>query len=133
MRQEHANPKTFAVSAMIGRLTGTPWPFGRLDIGDEAITVRTFFKEKRCPKSEVTDISLERLGPQYQLVFEDEAGKMADVTVGLAMRVKGVVGELRRRGYPVVDRRERILPLPQGIVPWRDQDIEEDGDEPPRR
>ncbi len=100
MRQEHQGQKTFVVSALIGHLVGSPWPFGRLEICDEAITVRTIFRERTCPKSEITDISLERLGPQNQLLFEDTAGKMADVAVVLAMRVKGVVGELRRRGTP---------------------------------
>jgi len=132
MRQEHQSPKTFIVSTLIGHLVGTPWPFGRLEISDEAITVRTAFRERTCPKSEITDISLERLGPNYQLLFEDATGKMANVVVVLAMRVKGVVGELRSRGYPVVDRRGRIFPLPQGVVPWRDEDRAE-GDEPPRR
>jgi len=84
--------------------------------------VCTLSREKTCPKSEITDISLERFGPQNQLLFEDAAGKMADVTVVLAMRVKGVVGELRRRGYPVVDRRATFLPLFQDVVPWHDQD-----------
>lgn len=122
---------------MIGSFVGTPWPFGRLYVSDEAISVRTLSREKTCPKSEITDISLERLGLQNQLLFEDAAGEMADVAVGLAMRVKGVVGELRRRGYPVVDRRSKLfalpqdLPLPHGAVPWRDQDNAEGGI-PPR-
>ena len=117
---------------MIGHFAGTPWPMGRLRISDEAITVRTMFREKTCLKSEITGISLEKLGPQNQLVFEDAAGKMADVVVGLAMRVKGVVTELQRRGYPVVDGRPRLLPSPQGVVPWRDLDSEI-GHEPPDR
>lgn len=121
MRQEPKNRKTFVVSVIMGHAFGSPWPFGRLHISDESITVRTVFREKTCPKSAITEISLERLGPQNQLLFEDAAGKMAGVTVALAMRVEGVVGELRRRGYPVVNRRSRILPLPQGVVPWRDQ------------
>ena len=83
------------------------------------------FNEKKCPKAEITGISLERLGPQNQLLFADPAGKMADVAVVLAMRVKGVVGELRRRGYPVTDRRGPLLPLPQGVVRWREHDIAE--------
>jgi len=83
------------------------------------------FNEKTCPKAEITDISLERLGPQNQLLFEDPAGKMADVAVVLAMRVKGVAGELRRRGYPVTDRRGPLLSLPQGVVGWREHDIAE--------
>jgi hypothetical protein len=116
---------------VIGHLAGSPWPFGRFHICDETITVRSMFREKSCPRSEITDISLERLGPQNQLLFEDAAGKMAGVAVVLAVRVKGVVDELRRRGYPVVDRRARILPLPQGVVPWRDGDSAE-GREPPR-
>jgi hypothetical protein len=122
MRPEHKDQKTFVVSAVIGHLVGSPWPFGRLHISDQAITVCTLSKEKTCPKSQITGIFVDRLGPQNQLLFEDATGAMADVTVVLAMRVKGVAGELRRRGYPVVDRRARILPLPQGIVPWRDQD-----------
>jgi hypothetical protein len=132
MRQEHENRKTFIVSAMIGPFAGTSWPFGRLSISDDAITVRTMFRERSCQKSEITAISLERLGPQSQLLFEDAAGGMPDVAVVLAMRVKGVVDDLRRRGYPVVDRRARILQLPQSVVPWRDQDNVEGREPPPR-
>jgi hypothetical protein len=117
--------KTFVVTTIIGHFVGTPWPFGRLHVGDDAITVRTMFNEKTCRKAEITDISLERLGPQNQLLFEDPTGKMADVAVVLAMRVKGVVGELQRRGYPVTDRRGPLLPLPQGVVPWREHDLAE--------
>jgi hypothetical protein len=50
-----------------------------------------------------------------------EVGR-AEALAALAMRVKGVVAELQRRGYPVVDRRWTMLPLPQGIVPWHDPD-----------
>ncbi|HUB41982.1 MAG TPA: hypothetical protein VMA72_24305 [Streptosporangiaceae bacterium] len=122
-QKEDLNPwTTFVVSALIGRFMGSPWPFGRLYISDEEIIVRTAFRERACHKSQITAISLERLGPNSQLLFEDTEGKMADVAVALAMRVKGVVGELKRRGYPVVDRRPRIFPLPQGVVPWRDPD-----------
>lgn len=109
MRQEHPNRKTFVVSALIGHVTGTPWPLGRFYVSDEAITVRTLTRKRTCPKSEIIDISLERLGPQYQLLFVDAAGKMADVSVGLIMRTEGVVGELRRRGWPVMDRRGPLL------------------------
>jgi hypothetical protein len=115
MRHEPAKRKAFVVSALIGHFAGTPWPLGRLYVSDEAIAVRTLSRKKTCPKSEITDISLERLGPNYQLLFEDASGKMADVAVVLAMRVKGVVGELLRRGYPVVDRRGPLLS-------WRDPD-----------
>ena len=115
MTRDRANRKTFVVSALIGHFAGTPWPLGRLYVSDEAIAVRTLSRKKTCPKSEITDISLERWGPNYQLVFEDASGKMADVAVVLAMRVKGVVGELLHRGYPVVDRRRPILS-------WRDPD-----------
>jgi hypothetical protein len=132
MRQEPKNRKTFVVSVIMGHLFGSPWPFGRLHICDETITVRSMFREKTCPRSEITDISLERLGPQNQLLFVDAADKMSGVAVVLATRVKGVVGELRRRGYPVVDRRARILSFPEGVVPWRGEDSAE-GREPPRR
>jgi hypothetical protein len=123
---------TFVVSAIIGRFVGSPWPLGRLYICDDAITVRTVFKERTCLKSEITEISLERFELHNQLLFEDAAGEMAEVAVLFAMRVTGVVAELRRRGYPVVDRRPRFLPLPQGVVPWHDPDDEIE-DEPPGR
>jgi hypothetical protein len=117
MRQDHSDRKTFVVSAMTGHLVGSPWPYGRLHVSHEAITVRTIFTEKACPKSEIVDVSLQRLGPQNQLLFEDAAGEMADVAVVLAMRVKGVVGEQRRLRYPVVDRRPRVVRPAQGVVP----------------
>jgi hypothetical protein len=118
MRRDRANRKTFVVAALIGHFVGTPWPLGRLYVSDEAIAVRTLSRKKACPKSEITDISLERLGPNHQLIFEDASGKMADVAVVLAKRVKGVVGELLRRGYPVVDRRGSLLS-------WRNPDSAE--------
>ena len=123
MRPERADRKAFVVSALIGHFAGTPWPLGRLYVSDETITVRTLSRKKTCSKSEITDISLERLGQQYQLLFEDASGKMADVAVVLAMRVKGVVGELLRRGYPVTDRRGPLLS-------WRDPDSAEPSREP---
>ena len=129
MRHEGKKQKTFVVSVIIGNFVGSPWPFGRLYICDEAITVRTIFRERNCPRSEITDVSLERLGPQNQLLFQDVAGRMAGVAVVMAMKVSGVVDELRRRGYPVVDRRGRIRPLPQGVVPWREDGGE--GTDPP--
>lgn len=97
------------MSVLIGHTAGTPWPLGRLHICDESITVRSLFKTRTSPKSQITDISLERLGPQYQLLFK-ASSEMAGVVVGIIMRFEGVVGELRRRGYPVVDRRSRLLP-----------------------
>jgi len=110
MPQENENWKTFVVSTAIGhQFVGTPWPFGRLFISDESIIVRTMFKERSCPKSEISCVSLAWFGPNKQLLFVDAGGKMADVTVLLAMRVKGVVGEFRRRGYPVADRRGNLL------------------------
>jgi hypothetical protein len=125
MRQRHENWKTFVVSTAIGQqFVGTPWPFGRLFISDESIIVRTMFKERSCPKSEITSISLVWYGPNKQLLFDDAAGKMTNVTVVLAMRVKSVVGELRRRGYPVVDRRGRL-------ISWRDPDSAEEREPPP--
>jgi hypothetical protein len=131
-RRGQWNGRTFIVSTLIGYFAGTPWPFGRLYIDDGAITVRTIFKEKTCLKSEITEISLEKYGPANQLLFDDVTGKMSDVAVLLSMRVKGVVAELERRGYPVVDHRWKMLPLPQGIVPWRNPDTKT-GNEPPEK
>jgi hypothetical protein len=112
-RGKHA---TFVVSAVIGQFVGTPWPFGRLEVSDDAVSGRTMFRERTCPRCEISEISLAWFGPNKQLVFDDPAGKMADVTVFLAMRVQGVVGELRRRGYPVVDRRGSLLGGKVGVT-----------------
>jgi hypothetical protein len=110
---ETGDRKTFVVSVLIGRFVGTPWPLGRLYVSIEGITARSGFRERSCPRSEVTDISLERLGPQNQLLFQDISGKLADVSVVIIMRVSGVVGELRRCGYPVTDRRARLFGGPE--------------------
>jgi hypothetical protein len=131
MRRQPKDQRIFHVSAMKRGFVVTKGP-GRLYVSDYAITLSTTFREITCLKPEITDISLERLFPNFQLLFEDESGKLADVAVVLVMRVKGVLGELRRRGYPIVDRRGPILPvfLPQDTVPRPDPETEE-GDEPP--
>ena len=113
MRMDTGDRKTFVVSVVIGRFVGTPWPFGRLYVSDEGITARSVSRQRSCPKSEITDISLERLGPQNQLLFEDVSGKLSGVSIVIIMRVGGVIGELRRRGYPVTDRRARIFGGPE--------------------
>jgi hypothetical protein len=105
--------KTFVVSVLIGRFVGTPWPFGRLYVSDEGIAAGSAFRKRSCPKSEITDISLERLGPQNQLLFADVSGKLSDVSIVIIMRVRSVVGELSRRGYPVTDRRSRLFSGPE--------------------
>jgi hypothetical protein len=109
--------KTFLVSVQIG-LLATVWPLGRLHISDESITVRSLFKTRTSPKSQITDISLERYRMANELLFKDSGG-LAGVMVFMPARAEGVLGELRRRGYPVVDRRPRLLPLPQGAGPWQ--------------
>lgn len=124
MRQESGSRKTFLVSVQIGFLA-TVWPFGHLRISDESITVRSLFKTRTSPKSQITDILLERYRNANELLFRDSGG-LADVMVFMPARAKGVLGELRRRGYPVVDRRPGLFPLPQragpwrGIIPWHD-------------
>jgi hypothetical protein len=127
--RESGSQATFVVSVLIGARAGTPWPFGRLHIRDDSIAVRSMFSKRASPKSQIVEISLQRYGPSYQLLFK-ASSEMAGVMVGISMRFEGIVAELRRRGYPVVDRRSTLFPLthdlpqdvPLGIVPWRDDD-----------
>jgi len=77
MRQERKDRKIFVVSAMIGHLVGSPWPFGRLRISAEAITVHTLFRGKTCPKSigfEGDDVSVAGINP-WKVVNRSSTGE----------------------------------------------------------
>jgi Bacterial PH domain len=124
MTQQSANQKTFLASVLIGRRSGTVWPLGRLRICDESITARSLFRTRTSPKSQIIEISVSRQGMGNGLLFV-ASGEIAGVLIYAARpsRVDRVAGELRRRGYPVVDRRQSLFPLTQGIASW-DHDVE---------
>jgi hypothetical protein len=108
-------PKTFAVTAVIGRQT-TSWPFGRLDVSHEFLRVRGFGrKERHAPASTVTRITCERSFAGLPLMrIDDLAGHFHDTRVELATGSGRIVDELRACGYPVeaMDRWFRFR------VPW---------------
>jgi hypothetical protein len=82
-------------------------PFGRLDIGDEGITVRSWVPAwigpRSAPKDSITEVILYGW-PALYIKFTDEQAKLADVSVN-PVRFRRVRREFRARGYPVVDLR----------------------------
>ena len=111
--------RSFAVGAYVGR-KAAGWPFARLDVADDSITVRCWplpwFGPRMVNKRAIIEISLKKNTVLDHLKFIDSENSFARVSVDLPIRPKRVISELRARGYPVVDRRPKMLP--RGIVPW---------------
>ncbi len=102
-----ASYRSFCVQVKVGfRIAG--WPFGRLDIGDEELRVRTWLlpsvRRHSVRKEAVTKIySYQRAG-RHRLKFEDTGGAFAKVSVSLLTGRRAIVEELRYRGYPVIQQ-----------------------------
>jgi len=106
--------KTFAVGAYVERKVAG-WPFGRLDIDDDVITVRCapipWFSPHRVSRDAITEISIYKNLVLDHLKFEDSGGVFAKVSLDLPVRPRRIIRELQSRGYPIVDhRRKSILP-----------------------
>ena len=112
--------RSFAVGAYVGRKAAS-WPFARLDVADDSITVRCWplpwFGAHTARKNTILEISLQKNLVLDHLKFQDSEKSLAGVSVDLPIRPKRVISELKARGYPVTDRRPKIFP--QGLVPWR--------------
>jgi hypothetical protein len=111
--------RSFAVGAYVGR-KAAGWPFGRLDVADDNITVRCWplpwFGPQTMSKETIIEISLEKSLTLDHLKFVDSENSFTKVSVDLPVRSKRAISELKARGYPVVDRRPKMFP--KGIVPW---------------
>jgi hypothetical protein len=106
------------VEAHVGRKVAG-WPFGRLDIDDEDLTVRSsplpWIRPRSASKQSIGNISLYRRWSLDHLGFADSADALSKVRLALPVRSKRIVNELRSRGYPVIDRRKkRLLPAYPG-------------------
>jgi hypothetical protein len=82
-------------------------PFGRLDIADEGITVRSWcpawIGPHSAPKSTITEVAVYGW-PAVYIKFTDDHSTLLDLAVN-PVRSRRVIRELRARGYPVVDLR----------------------------
>lgn len=107
--------KTFAVGAYVG-CKAAGWPFGRLDIDDDMITVRCapipWFSPLSVSREAITEISIYKNRVLDHLKFNDSGAVFAKVSLDLPVRPRRIIKELRSRGYPLVDHRfpKRILP-----------------------
>jgi len=102
--------RTFLVEAHVGRVIAG-WPFGRFDIGDDELTVRSWliplFRPRSVPRSTITEVAVCRRLFMHRVRITDSAGACADISLALAGSAGPIIGELQRRGYPVADRRKR--------------------------
>jgi len=82
-------------------------PFGRLDISDDDVTVRSWFPDwirpHSVPKATITQVTVYGW-PAIFIKFTDDHGTLLDMAV-TPVRSRRVIRELRARGYPVVDLR----------------------------
>jgi len=103
-----ASAKTFAATVRVRRrMAGAP--FGRLDISDERVTVRSWFPAwigpHSAPKGTITEVTVYGW-PAIYIKFTDDHGALLHAAVN-AVRSRRVIREFRARGYPVVDLRLR--------------------------
>jgi hypothetical protein len=102
--------RSFLVEAHVGRRIASV-PFGRFDVGDEGLVVRAWliprFQPLSVRKESIIEISIyNRLGI-CRLKVEDAEAIFSRVSLALPTKVNSIIGELQRRGYPVVDLRKR--------------------------
>jgi len=88
-----------------------PDAVGRLDVADDELVVRCrlvpVFRPRSVARSVITAVALDRRWGRDRLTVSDIEGAFSAVAVALQSRADAaaVIDELRRRGYPVVDRR----------------------------
>ncbi len=109
MRQASAN--TFAATVRVRRrMAGAP--FGRLDISDERVTVRSWLPAwigpHSVPRATITEVTVYGW-PAIYIKFTDDHGTLLDVVVN-PVRSGRVIREFHARGYPVVDLRPAPAP-----------------------
>jgi hypothetical protein len=113
--------RSFAVEAHAGRKIAG-WPLGRLDVGADGLRVRLpfpWFLTRSAAKDTITMVSVATTVTGARCVrFEDSGQRLADVHIHLPVRAQRIIGQLRRCGYPVTDRKtgQPVIQLPKR---WR--------------
>jgi hypothetical protein len=112
--------RTFIVELHVGhKAAGYPW--GRLDIDDDALTVRCvplpWFGPYTVQRSALQQITVGCAFHIPRLHFDYNEPGHKRVAVFMAYKSGQILDELRLRGYPFVDQREsqRRLPLPPSM------------------
>jgi len=92
---------------------------GRLDLGADDVRVRLPFpwlETRSATKDTITLVTVDRtIAGAWCVRFEDSGQRLADVHVHLPVRAQRIIDELRRRGYPVADRKtgQPVVQLPK--------------------
>ncbi len=113
-----SDTKTFGVEVHAGRKVAG-WPFGRLSISNEELTIRSsplrWIRARSASRDAVGQISVHRWGPLDILKFADASSAFSSVVLVLPVCPTRIVKELREHGYTVTERRPARFP--RGIVP----------------
>jgi hypothetical protein len=106
--QAKMSSRTFIVGVWVGRRI-VSWPFGRLDINDDSLGVRSRpafqLRGREAVKGSVQTISIKRRSGTTLLKIRDSGDAFSSVIVQMPLGSAKIVDELRRRGYPVTDER----------------------------
>ena len=101
--------KVFLVEAHVRRRIAS-MPFGRFEVGDEDLVVRSWLlpliKPLSVRKESVIEISVYRRLNLYRLRVKDSEAIFSEVSLALPYSADSMVRELKRRAYPVVDLRK---------------------------
>lgn len=112
--------RTFIVELHVGhKAAGYPW--GRLDIDDEALTVRCiplpWFAPCTAQRSDIQEITVGWAFNIPRMRFGGSGLGHKKVAVFMPYKSRQILDELRQRGYPVIDQRKGQRPWP--LLPSR--------------
>jgi hypothetical protein len=100
--------RTFVVGVWVGRRI-VSWPFGRLDVNDDSLGVRSRpafqLRRREAAKGSVQAISVERRSGTYLLKIRDTADAFSNIIVQMPVGSAKIVDELRKYGYPIAGER----------------------------
>lgn len=96
------------VGARVGRrLIG--WPFGRLDVADDALVLRFLASQRHgprnAPKGAVEKVRVRRKYFRTFLDIDDSLGVFKGVSLEIPFGIKGIISELNDCDYQVIDLR----------------------------
>jgi hypothetical protein len=100
--------KTFSVQIFVGHRV-VSWPFGKLDISDEAITVRSrpawMLKRRTASHRTINRVLIRHHWAQKVITIEDTDGVFSKINVNSQLMGYGKLqAQLEHCGYVVADR-----------------------------
>lgn len=85
------------------------WPFGRLDVADDALVMRFWplprSAPRSAPKRTIKEIHIRRRYFRVLLTIDDSEGVFRDISLEVPYGIARLIRELNAQGYLVIDAR----------------------------